>query len=154
MRIVYQIYQIGICTEAWVDFIEIGDVVSAVFKFAAKDRTDPDDIESQLFYVAQTRTDTFQVAVSVSVAIHVRRGVDVIYGRVFQPSGIVSGGKETACKSYEGKKENDSFHLIVFDGFYDLPIENRRFYGCLLKTEMVLPYLYNGVVMIYNVHLL
>ena len=124
MCIVYQIYQIGICAEAWVDFIEIGDIITAIFKFTAKDRTDPDGIKSQILYVVQARTYTLQIAVSVSVAIHVRRRIDVIYGCTFQPFGVVSDGKEVTCKGHKAKKENDSFHLIIFCGFYDLPIEN------------------------------
>ena len=48
--------------------------------------------------------DTFQIAISVSIAIRVRRRIDMIYGRTFQPFGIVSGGKKVACKSYKGEE--------------------------------------------------
>ena len=88
MGILDQIFQISIGPETRVDLIVVRDVISAVLEHAAEHRTNPYRIETQCLHIVQFRTDAFQVAITVAVAVLERRRINVIDGSIVKPLRI------------------------------------------------------------------
>jgi hypothetical protein len=93
MGIANKIDKVGIGTETRIYLIVIRNVISTVFKLAAKDRTYPYSIEAYSLDIIQLRAYALKVPISVTVAVHERRRIHMIYYSRLQPPRVAVLGE-------------------------------------------------------------
>lgn len=80
-----QFFQIFICAEDWVDWVEIGDVIAKIDHWRFEAGTQPSAANAQLLQMIQFRDDTLNIADAIAVAVLERAWVNLIKDGVLPP---------------------------------------------------------------------